>query len=82
MCSSDLDAQTYRGDGEIDKLRAEKDCLNMFREKVVETGLLTGEQLDEIFEEERARVADAASAAQVAPRATEADLMTDVYASY
>ncbi len=76
------DAQTYRGDGEIDKLRAEKDCLNMFREKVVETGLLTGEQLDEIFEEERARVADAASAAQVAPRATEADLMTDVYASY
>lgn len=76
------DAQTYRGDGEIDKLRAEKDCLNMFRKKVVETGLLTGEQLDEIFEEERARVADAASAAQVAPRATEADLMTDVYASY
>ena len=76
------DAQTYRGDGEIDKLRAEKDCLNVFREKVVETGLLTGEQLDEIFEEERARVADAASAAQVAPRATEADLMTDVYASY
>ena len=76
------DAQTYRGDGEIDKLRAEKDCLNLFREKVVETGLLTGEQLDEIYEEERKRIQDAASAAQVAPRATEADLMTDVYSSY
>ena len=76
------DAQTYRGDGEIDKLRAEKDCLNLFREKVVETGLLTDEQLDEIFEEEKTRVADAASAAQAAPRATEADLLTDVYASY
>ena len=76
------DAQTYRGDGEIDQLRAEKDCLKLFREKVVETGLLTGEQLDEIFEEEKKRVADAASAAQAAPRATEADLMTDVYASY
>ena len=76
------DAQTYRGDGEIDRLRAENDCLNLFREKVVETGLLTGEQLDEIFEEEKRRVADAASAAQAAPRATEADLMTDVYASY
>ena len=76
------DAQTYRGDGEIDKLRAEKDCLKVFREKVVETGLLTGEQLDDIFEEERERVADAAAASQVAPRATEADLMTDVYASY
>ena len=76
------DAQTYRGDGEIDKLRAEKDCLNLFREKVVETGLLTDEQLDEIFEEEKTRVADATSAAHAAPRATEADLMTDVYASY
>ena len=76
------DAQTYRGDGEIDKLRAEKDCLNLFREKVVETGLLTGEQLDEIYEEEKKRIQDAASAAQVAPRATEADLMTDVYSSY
>lgn len=76
------DAQTYRGDGEIDKLRADKDCLKLFREKVVETGLLTDDQLDEIYEEEKQRVADAASAAQAAPRATEADLMTDVYASY
>ena len=76
------DAQTYRGDGEIDQLRADKDCLKLFREKVVETGLLTDDQLDEIFEEEKKRVADAASAAQAAPRATEADLMTDVYASY
>ena len=76
------DAQTYRADGEIDDLRAEKDCLRLFREKVVETGLLTGEQLDEIYEEEKTRIQDAASAAQVAPRATEADLMTDVYSSY
>ncbi len=76
------DAQTYRGDGEIDELRADKDCLKLFREKVVETGLLTEEQLDEIYEEEKKRIQDAASAAQVAPRATEADLMTDVYSSY
>ena len=76
------DAQTYRGDGEIDKLRAEKDCLKVFREKVVEAGLLTDEQLDDIFEEEKKRIQDAASAAQAAPRTTEADLMTDVYSSY
>ena len=76
------DAQTYRGDGEIEKLRAEKDCLKVFREKVVETGLLTDEQLDGIFEEEKNRIADATSAAHAAPRATEADLMTDVYGSY
>ncbi|MDE0391809.1 MAG: hypothetical protein OXI57_07055 [Rhodospirillales bacterium] len=48
----------------------------------METGLLSGDQLDEIFEEERTRVADAASAAQAAPRATAADLMTDVYNTY
>jgi len=76
------DAQTYRGDGEIDNLRAEKDCLKLFREKVVETGLLSDEQLDAIYEEEKKRVQDAASASQVAPRATEADLMTDVYGTY
>ncbi len=76
------DAQTYRADGEIETLRAEKDCLKVFRAKVVETGLLSDDQLDEIFEEEKKRIQDAASAAQAAPRATEADLMTDVYASY
>ena len=38
--------------------------------------------LDDIFEEEKKRIQDAASAAQAAPRATEADLMTDVYSSY
>ena len=76
------DAQTYRADDEIEKLRAENDCLKLFREKVVEAGLLTGEQLDDIFEEERHRVAEAAAAAQAAPRTTEADLMTDVYGSY
>ena len=76
------DAQTYRANGEIEKLRAENDCLKVFREKVVETGLLTDKQLDDIFEEARERVQDAASASQVAPRATEADLMTDVYGSY
>ena len=76
------DAQTYRGEGEIETLRAEKDCLKVFREKVVEAGLLSDEQLDEIFAEEKKRIQDAASAAQAAPRATEADLMTDVYSSY
>ena len=76
------DAQTYRGEGEIETLRAEKDCLKVFREKVVEAGLLSDEQLDGIFAEEKTRIQDAASAAQAAPRATEADLMTDVYSSY
>jgi pyruvate dehydrogenase E1 component alpha subunit len=76
------DAQTYRGEGEIDKLRAEKDPLKLFREKVVGAALLSDEELDAIFEEERQRIENAALASQAAPRATKADLMTDVYGSY
>ncbi len=76
------DAQTYRAEGEIDMLRADKDCLKIFREKVVGAGLLSREQLDEIFEEEKERVEKATLAAHAAPRATKDDLMTDVYGVY
>jgi len=76
------DAQTYRANGEVDKLRNDNDCLKIFREKVTSAGLLENEQLDEIFESEKKRVAEATTTAHAAPRATEADLMTDVYGSY
>ena len=76
------DAQTYRGEGEVEKLRAEKDCLKLFREKVVGAALLSDEELDTIFEEERQRIETATLASHAAPRATKADLMADVYGSY
>ena len=68
--------------GEVEKLRAEKDCLKLFREKVVGAALLSDEELDTIFEEERQRIENTTLASQAAPRATKADLMTDVYSSY
>ena len=66
----------------IDRIKAEKDCLQMFRQRVTEAGLLEAEQLDRIDQEARQLVDQALAAAKAAPAPTEADLLTDVYASY
>ncbi|HEU0223795.1 MAG TPA: thiamine pyrophosphate-dependent dehydrogenase E1 component subunit alpha [Paracoccaceae bacterium] len=76
------DAMTYRAPGEIDRLRAEKDCLSMFRQRVTEAGLLEGEQLDAIDREVKSLIEQSVAEAKAAPPPTEADLLTDVYASY
>jgi pyruvate dehydrogenase E1 component alpha subunit len=76
------DAMTYRAPGEIDKLRAEKDCLTMFRQRVTEAGLLEAGQLEAIDREVRSLIEQAVAEAKSAPPPTEADLLTDVYATY
>jgi TPP-dependent pyruvate/acetoin dehydrogenase alpha subunit len=76
------DAMTYRAPGEIDKLKAERDCLKMFRQRVTEAGLLEGDQLEAIDREVVSLIEQAVAEAKSAPPPTEADLMTDVYASY
>ncbi len=68
--------------GEIDKIKAEKDCLKIFRQRVTEAGLLEGAQLDEIDREVKGLIEQAVAEAKAAPPPTEADLLTDVYASY
>jgi TPP-dependent pyruvate/acetoin dehydrogenase alpha subunit len=76
------DAMTYRAPGEIDKLKAEKDCLKMFRQRVTEAGLLEGAQLDAIEAEVESLIEQTLAEAKAAPPPTEADLLTDVYATY
>jgi TPP-dependent pyruvate/acetoin dehydrogenase alpha subunit len=76
------DAMTYRAPGEIDRLKAEKDCLNMFRQRVTEAGLLEGGQLEQIDQEVKSFIEQALVEAKAAPPPTQADLLTDVYASY
>jgi len=76
------DAMTYRAPGEVERLRAEKDCLDLFRRKVTEAGLLDAAQLDAIDAEVGRLIDDATTAAANAPRPTADDLLTDVYASY
>lgn len=76
------DAMTYRAPGEIDRVKAEKDCLKLFRQRVTEAGLLEEGQLDQIDGEAKQLIDQALSQAKAAPPPTEADLLTDVYASY
>ncbi len=76
------DAQTYRGDGEVEKLRATIDCLDIFRQRVTEAGLLEAEQLDEIDAAAKAEIDQSVSESKAAPMPSKADLLTDVYVSY
>ena len=68
--------------GEIDSLKADKDCLQMFRQRVIEAGLLEGAQLDDLDREVKSLIEQAVAEAKAAPPPTEADLLTDVYATY
>ena len=53
-----------------------------FRQRVTEAGLLEADQLDAIDKEARQVIDQALAAAKAGPAPTEADLLTDVYASY
>ncbi|HET6519314.1 MAG TPA: thiamine pyrophosphate-dependent dehydrogenase E1 component subunit alpha, partial [Geminicoccaceae bacterium] len=76
------DATTYRAPDEVERVRVQKDCLKLFRNRVTEAGLLDPEQLDEIDGEAKRLIDRAASKAKAAPPPGEADLLNDVYASY
>lgn len=76
------DAMTYRGDGEIQRIRDEKDCLKIFRARVTEMALLEHEQLDAIDTEVAQLIDEAVAESEGAPPPTEADLLTDVYVTY
>ena len=76
------DPQRYRGEGELDRIRAERDCLKAFRKSVTEAKLLEGADLDTVDSEVMALIDDAVTAARAAERSTAADVLTDVYISY
>ena len=76
------DAQTYRANGEQDRLRAETDCLKIFRQRVTETSLLDDKALDDIDQDVAARIGHAITASESAPPPSDKDLITDVYVTY
>lgn len=76
------DNQSYRAPGEVETLRRDFDCLKIFRERVVKSGIIDPQRLNEIDKEVPERVATAVSAAKAAPRPTPDMLTTDVYISY
>jgi len=76
------DPMLYRAPGEVERYRAEKDCLKGFRNRVTEAGLLENAELAAIDLESAALIDLSVAEAKVAPRLAEADLMTNVYAAY
>ncbi len=76
------DAASYRPQGEVDRIRNEKDCLMIFRNKAVAADLVTDKELDEIDNEVAHKLDVAVEHARQAPLPTADDLLTDVYVSY
>ena len=76
------DATTYRGPGEVERIRAGQDCLRRFRTKVTDAALLRHDDLDAIDRESAAIIDAAVVHAKAAPLPSDADLLTDVYVSY
>ena len=76
------DAMTYRESGEVERLRAERDCLVRFRQRVTEAGLLEADQLDQIQSQAAELASQAADEAEAASPPAPDQLLTDVYISY
>ena len=76
------DAQTYRGSGEVDDIRANHDCLRKFAAAVTAAGVITASELTAIDHQVLGLIESAVTQAKAAPLPTAADLTTDVYVSY
>ncbi len=76
------DAQTYRADKEVEKVKAERDCLDMFRKKVTDANLLEHSDLDQIDKEIAALIDESVKQAEAANEPSAENLLTDVYVSY
>lgn len=76
------DPQRYRGEGELDRIREERDCLKIFREKVTQAKLLDGADLDAVDADVMSLIEASVEGARAAARPTAEDVLTDVYISY
>jgi len=76
------DPQRSRGPGELDRLRAERDCIKKFRASATAAGLLSDDQLDAIDTEVLAAIDNAVQLSRAAARPTEENLLENVYISY
>ena len=76
------DPQNYRGKGELDRIRAERDCLKKFREKVLGASLLEESELDALDQAVLDEIDAAVDAARTADRPVAEDLLANVYVNY
>src|SRR3546814_4437076 len=76
------DPQRYRGEGELDRIRAARDCLKKFRESVTGAKLLTDEDLDSIDAEVLDAIDNAVRASRQAARPAPENVLDNVYIRY
>lgn len=76
------DQQLYRGKGELDDIRTNKDCIKLFSSRIIEAGVVTPAELEKIDKEAAALIEEAAAFAKSTPSPAPAELLTDVYVSY
>ncbi|MEO1247080.1 MAG: thiamine pyrophosphate-dependent dehydrogenase E1 component subunit alpha [Pseudomonadota bacterium] len=76
------DPQRYRAKGEVERHRAERDCLKIFEARVLREGWLDDASLRRIDAEVMQLIERAVHEAQAAAPPSLGELTTDVYASY
>ena len=76
------DAQTYRGPGELDEIRANRDCLKRFSAQVTSAGVVGATELAAVDREVLDLIESAVKQAKTAPMPAPQDLTTDVYVAY
>lgn len=76
------DPQRYRAQGELERIRAERDCLKQFRARVLDGGLLTKKELAGVDAEVQQLIDDAVDQARAAPRPSAEQVLEDVYINY
>ena len=76
------DQQTYRAKGELEDIRANKDCIKIFAQRVTESGVISPGELEAVDREVVKEIQDAVVSAKSAPLPSAADLTTDVYVNY
>jgi pyruvate dehydrogenase E1 component alpha subunit len=76
------DQETYRKLGEVTKLREERDCLKIFRDRVTQEGTIGAVELNRLDAVATSQATTAITAAIAAPQPPSGALFTNVYASY
>src|SRR5499427_9356415 len=76
------DAQTYKAKGEVEDIRANRDCIKKFSTAVIGAGVVKPSELEAIDGETRALIDRAVQEAKAAATPAASDLLTDVYVRY
>ncbi len=76
------DAQTYRAEDEVARLREDRDCIKNFAQSVTAAGLVEEAELATIDAEVASLIEGAVMEAKASPKPGPEALLTDVYVSY